>query len=222
MGVNGTAAARSRREVLRVGALLVAGGAFVAGCSSDDPSPDVEPGGQAGGKAISERATGPEVDVGLLNTALSLEILAIDTYQVASDFSLIASRDVVEAAGLFQQHHRDHRDALVVAVETAGGEPFMTANPVVKAALVDPSLVSVAAERDFVTLARDVEQAAAQLYVHATTRLSTQELRSTTMSIGAVTSRQATILDLLADLGNERLATFPTDNPLPSDAIVGS
>lgn len=206
--------------MLRINALALTGGALLAGCSSDGPAPDVEPEAPGDDAIEAEERTGHEVDVGLLNTALSLEVLAIDTYQAAFDFFLIETSEVTEAAELFQQHHRAHRDALVTAVEAAGGEPFTTANPVVKAALVDPSLVSVAAERDFITLARDLEQAGAQLYVHATTALSTQELRSTAMSIGAVASRQATILDLLGDLGNERLARFPTDNPLPSDAIV--
>lgn len=212
----------SRRHLLRMGALAVGGGGLLLGCSSDEPDPDpaLPPAGQDETEAEPER--GPEVDVSLLNTALSLEVLTVDTYQAALDFSLIESRALVAAATLFQQHHRAHRDVLVAAVEAAEGEPFTTANPVVKAALVDPSLVSVATERDFVTLARDLEQAAAQLYVHATTQLSSPELRSTAMSIGAVASRRATVLDLMGDLGNERLATFPTDNPLPSDAVVGN
>lgn len=206
--------------MLRLGALLVTGGALASACSSDDPPPVEGAGDAADRRPAPEEAVGPDVDVGLLNTALSIEVLAIDTYQVASDLSLVEQAEVVEAAALLQQHHRDHRDVLIAAVEAAGGEPFTTANPVVKAALVDPSLMSVTQERDFLTLARNLEHAAAQLYVHATTLLSTAELRSTAMSIGAVTSRHATVLDLLGDLGNERLAAYPTDNPLPSDAIV--
>lgn len=220
MSADRTWAIRSRRDVLHLGGLLAAGGVLASACSSDDPPPVEDTGGPADRTPSPVEPAGADIDVGLLNTVLSIEVLAIDTYQVAADFSLVERAEVVDVAARFQQHHREHRDVLIAAVEAAGGEPFTTANPVVKAALVDPSLVSVTQERDFLTLARDLEQAAAQLYVHATTQLSTVELRSTAMSIGAVTSRQATILDLLGDLGNERLAAYPTDNPLPSDAIV--
>lgn len=215
-----TGAPTSRRDVLRVGGLAIATSALVAACSSDRDraAPDVE------ADATETPTTGaPDSgtdDVSLLNTALSLAVLIIDTYQVGFDFSLVTSGPAVEAVTRFRQHHGEHRDVLIAAVEAAGAEPFTTANPVVKAALVDPSLVSVTVEEDFITLARDLEQAAAQLHVHAATLLSTPELRSIAMSIAGVDARHTTILDLLGDLGKERVATYPTDNPLPSDAVV--
>lgn len=210
----------SRRKLLRIGALAVGGSGFLLGCSADEPDPDADQPAAVPAETEREQATGPEVDVSLLNTALSVEVLAVDMYQVAFDLALVDSTEVTAASALLQEHHRVHRDIVFAAVEALGGDPFTTANPVVKAALVDPGLASVSVEGDFVALARDLEHAAAQLYVHATTALSTQELRSTAMSIGGVTSRHATVLDLLGDLGNERLALFPTENPLPSDAVV--
>lgn len=217
----------SRRDVLRFGGMAVTLGAVLAACSSDDePSaPDPEAEADAEAEAEAERTEArqladADVDVSLLNTALSLEVLAIDTYQAAFDFGLIQSAPVIDAATLFQQHHREHRDLLVGAVESAGAEPFLTPNPVVRAALVDPSLASISGEGDFLTLARDLEQASAQLHVHATTSLSTQALRSTAMSIAGVAARRSKLLVLLGDLGSERLAFVPTDNPLPSDAVV--
>ena len=217
----------SRRDVLRFGGMAVTFGAVLAACSSDDePSaPDPEAEADAEAEAEAERTEGrqvadADVDVSLLNTALSLEVLAIDTYQTAFDFGLVQSAPIIDAATLFQQHHREHRDLLVGAVESAGAEPFLTPNPVVRAALVDPSLASISGEGDFLTLARDLEQASAQLHVHATTSLSTQALRSTAMSIAGVAARRSKLLVLLGDLGSERLAFVPTDNPLPSDAVV--
>ena len=209
---------RDRRDVLRLGGLAVSLGALVAACSTDD---DRLPAGPGDVETSSEASRGPS-DVSLLNTALSLEILVHDTYQAGSDFALAATDEVVAVTALLQQHHVEHRATLTALVEAAAGEPFETANPVVKAALVDPRLASVTAERDFVRLCHDLELACAQLYVHVATIVSTGELRSAAMSIGAVASRRATVLDLLADLGNQRVATYPTENPLPSDAIVPS
>lgn len=220
MSADRTWAIRSRRDVLRLGGLLAAGGVLASACSSDDPPPVEDTGGPADRTPSPVEPAGADIDVGLLNTVLSIEVLAIDTYQVAADFSLVERAEVVDVAARFQQHHREHRDVLIAAVEAAGGEPFTTANPVVKAALVDPSLVSVSVEQDFIRLVHDLELACAQLYVHAAIELSSAELRSTAMSIGAVASRRATVLDLIGDLANQRVAIFPTANPLPSDAIV--
>src|SRR3546814_5008366 len=68
---------------------------------------------------------------------------------IGFEFGMAQSDAVIEAATLLQQHHVEHRATLTALVEAAEGEPFETANPVVKAALVDPSLVSVTVERDF-------------------------------------------------------------------------
>ncbi|HEY1116462.1 MAG TPA: ferritin-like domain-containing protein [Acidimicrobiales bacterium] len=208
-----------RRDVLRIGGLAVGLGVVVAACRSGDDAPPA---------AVDDVATDTEPvapgtsDLSLLNTALSLEILVDDTYRTGFELALAQSDAVVEVATLLQQHHVEHRATLTALIEAAEGEPFETANPVVKAALVDPSLMSVAVERDFVRLVHDLELACAQLYVHMATALDDPAVRSAAMSIGAVASRRATVLDLLGDLGNERVATYPTDNPLPSDAIVPS
>lgn len=206
----------SRRRLLCSGGVTVALGTLVSACSGDDPAPAAAPTTET----PSEDPRRDVTDLALLNTALSLEVLAFDTYQVAVDGGMLQQREVADALARFQQHHAEHRDALVGVVEAAEGEPFTTANPVAKVTLVNPALAAVTEERDFVRLARDVEQICAQLYVHAASMLDAPELRSTVMAIGAVASRRATFLDLLGDLGSERLARYPTSNPLPSDAVV--
>lgn len=195
-------------------------GAVLTACSSED---DPEPGPIA--PDVSERSTAgparPEVsDAALLNTALSLEVLIIDTYLAAADSSLVQGDEIVAAVTLFQQHHEEHRMTFEAAVEAAGGDPFLTANPVVKAALVDPGLASGTVERDFLTLARDLEHASAQLLVHVAGATETPQVRATTMSVAGVAARRSRLLDLLGALGNERVAFVPLDNPLPSDAVV--
>jgi hypothetical protein len=144
----------------------------------------------------------------------------VATYQVLLESEFVTSGAAIDAATVFQSHHAEHRDALIALVEGAGEEPFVVANPVVKAAFVDPMVFGARTEEALVTIAYDLEQAAAQTYVHAATGLSTAELRATAMSISGVEARHAAILDRLAQLGNEALAVYPPDNPLPSDAIV--
>lgn len=212
----------TRRQVLRVGGLAIAGSAVLAACGGDDggddarterPSPTTQPTGPGG-------PPGPELDVVLANTALSLEVLAVDTYQVGLDVGLVQTAPVREAVLMFQAHHAAHRDALIAVVQAAGVEPFTTANPVVKAAFVDPALYSAAGEGDLVRLARDVEQAAAQTYVYAAGTLSTAELRWQAMSIGGVEARHAAVLDAIGELSDEQPARYPSTNPLPRDAMV--
>ena len=203
--------------MLRAGGLTFALGALVAACSSGDDTPPEE------AEEVETETEGPSSgssDLALVNTALSLEVLVADTYQTGVDLALAQSDAILQAVTLLQQHHAEHRATLTFLVDASGGEPFTTANPVVKAGLVDPRLLSIATERDFVSLAHDLEQACAELYVHVATSVDAPELRAAVMAIGAVASRRASVLDLLGDLGNERAAVYSTDNPLPSDAVV--
>lgn len=211
------AADPSRRRFLHAGGLTLALGTVASACRGDDDEPPSAAPDRSTPTQDPERAV---TDVALLNTALSLEALTFDAYQIAVDGGTLERGEVVDALSLFRQHHAERRDALRGVVEAAGGEPFTTANPVVKVLLVDPGLSSVTEERDLVRLCCDLELLCAQLYVHAATMLDAPELRSTVMGNGAVASRRATYLDLLGDLGDERLARYPTTNPLPADAIV--
>lgn len=213
----------TRRQVLRIGGTALAGSALLAACGGDDDEaapPETPDDIEDDEVATDDVASDADRDVVLVNTALSLEVLAVDTYQVLLESPLVTSAEVIDVATVFQSHHAQHREALVPLVEAAGAEPFLTANPVVKAAFVDPQIFGAAAEADLVRLAWDVEQAAAQTYVHAATALSTAAQRSTVMTISGVEARHAAILDLLAELGKEEQAVYPADSPLPSDAIV--
>ena len=163
------------------------------------------------------------MDIVLANTAISLEVLAIDTYQAGIDSGLVTTKAVADAAKLFQEHHVAHRDALIATVDQAGGTPFNQTNAVVKSALVDPALSKAASEADVVALAFDLENAAAQTYVFAATALSTPALRSTIMTIGGVESRHATILGQVAGFDTGRVfpgAFSSSDNPLPEGAVI--
>lgn len=209
----------TRRQVLRIGGFGIAGTAVLAACSGDDDAADDPPVGSPT-TTQPETRSGPESDVVLVNTAISLEVLAVDAYRIAGERGLVTSAAVSEAFAMFQAHHAAHRDVLVGLVEAAGGVPFTTPNPVVRVEIVDPGLQGAATEGDLVRLAHDIERASAQTYVWATGTLSTAELRGTAMSIGAVESRHAAVLDALGELAVESPARYPEANPLPLDSLV--
>src|SRR5258705_13688514 len=61
-------------------------------------------------------------DADILNVALGLEHEAINAYQLGAQSGLL-QKPVLDAAVLFQSHHKGHRDALVATIEKLGGKP---------------------------------------------------------------------------------------------------
>ena len=61
-------------------------------------------------------------DVDILNVALGLEHEAINAYQLGAQSGLL-QKPVLDAAVLFQSHHKGHRDALMATIEKMGGRP---------------------------------------------------------------------------------------------------
>ncbi len=208
-----------RRQFFKIGGATIAGAALLAACGDDDDTAEAPTSGDGGGNGDGE-GDGGNMDIVLANTAISLEILAVDTYQVAIDSGLVTTQAVADAAGLFQQHHQEHADALAGVV---GDGAYDQANAAVKTALVDPAVEGASSEADIIKLAFDLETAAAQTYVFAAGALSTPELRSTIMTIGGVESRHATILGRVAEYDVATVfpnAFYPSDNPLPEGAVI--
>ncbi len=215
-----------RRQFFKVGGAAIAGAALLAACGDDDSATPVS--GDSGSSSSTTTANNGSgnMDLVLANTATSLEVLAINTYQTAIDSGLVTTPAVGDAAKLFQSHHQDHRDALVATVQQAGGTPYTDTNEVVKKALVDPALAADNLdEAAIISLAFQLETAAAQTYVFAATALSAPELRSTIMTIGGVERRHATILGEVAAYDNAKIfpsAFSKSDNPLPDGAVITS
>jgi hypothetical protein len=215
-----------RRQFFKVGGATIAGAALLAACGDDDESAVTAPADTDTDTdtEVDADADGGNMDIVLANTAISLEVLAVNTYQTAIDSGLVTTAAVGDAAKLFQEHHAAHRDALIATVEQAGATPFTETNAVVKSALVDPVLATDGLdEAGIIKVAFDLEKAAAQTYVFAATALSTPTLRSTIMTIGGVESRHATILGQVA--GFDTATVFPgafykSENPLPEGAVI--
>lgn len=209
-----------RRQFFKIGGATIAGAALLAACGDDDDSAQAPITGEGGDGSGEGEGDGGNMDIVLANTAISLEILAVDAYQVAIDSGLVTTQAVADAAGLFQSHHQEHADALAGVV---GDGAVTEANAAVKTAIVDPAVEGASSEADIIKLAFDLETAAAQTYVFAAGALSTPELRSTIMTIGGVESRHATILGQVAMYETSTVfpnAFYPSENPLPEGAVI--
>jgi hypothetical protein len=217
----------NRRQFLRIGGVTIAGAALIAACGDDDDAPAST--GTTAAPATTETAApttagGAGMDLTLAKTAASLEALAVATYDTAIGSGLVTTAAIGDAAKLFRSHHEAHLDALNALIEQNGQTRVTDPNAAVKSAVVDPAVAAAKTEADIVNLAFTLEDAAAQTYVFAATRLSVPELRSTIMTIGGVEARHRAILAYVAQQKSPAeifpVAFFAADNPLPADALV--
>jgi hypothetical protein len=201
-----------RRQLFKIGGATIMGAAVLAACGSDDDDDDAGTGGgtDGGGGSTTTAAPDPSMDLPLARTAASLEKLAVDTYQTGIDSGLVTTAAIAEAATLFQVHHQAHLDALNGAIKDLDGEEVTEANEAVFKALIEPAVMAAAAEADIVTIALDLENAAAQTYAYAGGTLTAPALRSTIMTIGGIEARHAAVLQVAA-LAASPLAVFPDD-----------
>ena len=101
-------------------------------------------------------------DVGILNTALSLEHEAISAYQLGAMSGLL-QKPVLDLAVGFQSHHKAHRDALVATIRKLGGTPVAAKTDAeVGQALNAGALKS---QTDVLRLAQRLERGAANAYI---------------------------------------------------------
>jgi hypothetical protein len=189
-----------RRSFLRVGGLTIAMSAVIAACGSSDdedlpvtgtPPPSVDDDGLVD--------TSQELDVTLLRTAQSIEVLAVDAYQTALDSGLLTTPGLADTVQLFQEQHREHAGLLSATTIDAGGTPFDEPNAYLSSEVVGPTVETVATEEDVLLLAVELENTAAQTYVFAAEALSTPALRQGIMSIGGVEARHLAVLHLVQD-----------------------
>jgi hypothetical protein len=192
-----------RRSFLKVGGITVAMSAVVAACGSTPSTEDDLP--VTGTAPTIEEDDGlieasQELDVTLLRTAQSIEVLAVDTYQAALDSGLVTSTVLADTVRLFQEQHGEHAELLGATTIDAGGTPYEEPNPYLGENVVGPVLEVLSTEAEVVALAVDVENTAAQTYVFATEALSTPALRQGIMSIGGVEARHLAVLYTVQDL----------------------
>ena len=76
----------------------------------------------AGKEGIATAHAAGMQDVDILNVALGLEHEAINAYQLGAGSGLL-QKPALDAALLFQSHHKAHRDILAATINKLGGKP---------------------------------------------------------------------------------------------------
>jgi hypothetical protein len=135
----------------------------------------------------------PADDIALLQTAASLENVAVSTYTAALNLDAVRAGNATVLAFVTttRNQHADHAAAFNAAVTQAGG--MVQTNPDPKyAALVQAAPLTRVT--DVVTLATELEDVATQTYVRAVTLASTPALRSLFVSVAAVEAQHRSIL----------------------------
>ena len=137
-------------------------------------------------------------DIGLMNTALTLEHEAIWAYGLAGKSGLLSAK-AKEVGLLFQGSHETHRDLLVDAVKRKGGMPVEPKKEYVFG-------VPLTNEKDVLELAFKLEVGAARVYLYVVDRFQDRALSGSAAKILSDEVLHATVLRSV--LGREVVPTF--------------
>ncbi|MDY0811389.1 ferritin-like domain-containing protein [Kitasatospora purpeofusca] len=162
-------------------------------------------------------------DIMALQTAASIENLAVSVYRTAAGLPFIKDGNATVAAFIAKttQQHQAHAQAFNAAATQAGGRPQNGPDPKYKA-VVDQMLPGIKGPADVVKLAITLEDVAAQTYTRNVSQVSNADLRKLFASVAPVEAQhRATLLAVQALLaGNAAdLVTIPVDaSKLPAAA----
>jgi hypothetical protein len=177
------------------------------------------------GSARTFAATATADDIMALQTAASLENLAVGVYQAAATLPFIKDGNKTVAAFIAKttEQHQAHAKAFNSAATQAGGKAQTGPDPKYKA-IVDQTLPSIKGPADVVKLAITLEDVAAQTYTKNVGQVSNADLRKLFASVAPVEAQhRATLLAVQALLagGAADLVTIPVD-PAKLPAAAGS
>lgn len=154
-------------------------------------------------------------DIMALQTAASLENLAISVYQTAAGLSFIKDGNKTVAAFIAKTttQHQAHAKAFNAAATQAGGKAQTGPDPKY-AAVVKEALPTIKTPADVVKLAITLEDVAAQTYTKNVSQVSDAQLRKLFASVAPVEAQhRATLLAVQALLAGNLpdLIAIPTD-----------
>jgi len=132
-------------------------------------------------KGAKKSATQGDVDI--LNVALGLEHEAIAAYSIGAGSGLLA-KPVLDAAVIFQGHHKGHRDALIKAITDMGGKPVMAKTDAEYAKALNVA-ATVKSQNDVLKLAQRLEKGAANAYIGVIPSFSNNDLKQISAKLAA-------------------------------------
>jgi len=155
-----------------------------------------------------------DVDIQIFQTASSLEILAIATYEAALGLPFIADNATVRTfAETTMMQHAEHNAAFQAQTETLGGTRQEMPNPKY-APIVEEAKPTLTDAMAVVQLAATLEEVAADTYLANLTLLSDGNMRVLMASVmGVETQHLATLraVGALLEAGLPELVAIPTD-----------
>jgi len=199
-------AVATRRSHLMTGALFGGGLLAAAGIASAFETLFASP-------AFAAAPT----DVQILQTASSIEVLAVSTYKTALTLPFIggsSSNPVVKAfATTTMQQHSQHLQAFNAAITALGGKAQNNPDPAL-AKVVQAAVPGLTSAGPVVALALELEEGAAETYVADVAALSDANAKKVTASIMGVEAQHAAILlavQALVTANESQLIALPPD-----------
>lgn len=155
------------------------------------------------------------LDIQILQTASSLERLAVNTYGAALGLPFIADGNatVIAFAEATMSQHDEHRLAFQALTETMGGTAQDEPNPTFQA-VVDDALPTLAAPIDVVNLAAALEEVATDTYLSNLRMFEDPAAKALMASVMGVECQHLAVLLAVAALldgGAPELIAIPTD-----------
>jgi hypothetical protein len=168
---------------------------------------------------------GSPTDVQILQTASSIEVLAVATYKTALTLPFIGgstANPVVKAfATTTMQQHSQHLSAFNGSIAGLGGKAQTNPDPVL-GKVVQAAVPGLTSPGPVVALALELEQGAAETYVADVAALTDANAKKVTASIMGVEAQHASILlavqALLAGNAAQLIALPPDVASLPAAA----
>jgi Ferritin-like domain len=164
-------------------------------------------------------------DIQTLQTAASIENLAVSVYTTAAGLPFIKHGNATVAAFIAKtaMQHTAHGQAFNAAVTSAGGKAQHAADPKY-AAVVKKALPTIKSPADVVALAITLEDVAAQTYTKNVSTVSDASLRKLFGSVAPVEAQHRAVLLAVKALlagGGASLIAIPTQ-PAKLPAAAGS
>ena len=160
-------------------------------------------------------AADKKLDVQILQTASSLEVLAVATYGAALTLPFIKNGNAVvkKFAQTTRMQHDEHRQAFQAQTKTLGGKKQTKPNPKY-AAIVTQMKPSLKTPADVVTLAATLETVATETYLSDLSQLSDTTSKELFASVMGVECQHLATLRAVGALlagGADNLIAIPTD-----------